>query len=195
MAKPKKEPGMGHNSELTADERSALRMHHIQALLRVDEAMKPLRDERKKIRSTAKGDGFKVTELDAGVRLATMEDVSIFVQEIHELIEIAKAFNALPPGEQGDMFPDRRPANEKAFDEGKVAGMEGKNPEPPYGADSKKGQKWLEGWHDGQRVMREDLQAAMEKRNAINANSGDDEDDEPFDAEGAPDEEQPLAAE
>lgn len=161
----------GHNSALTPSERAALRMHHIRSLLGISDKLKPIMDERKKARALAKADGFKLSEIDAGIRLATMEDQSIFVDEIKELIEIAKAFNALPPGEQGDLFPDRRPVDERCFDEGKVAGMEGKNPDSPYGADSEQGQSWLKGWHDGQRIMRDDLQAALEKRNA--ANDGD----------------------
>ncbi|WP_011580537.1 MULTISPECIES: ribosome modulation factor [Chelativorans] len=168
---------IGHNSELTTEQKSALRMHHVRRLLELEEEMQPLRERRKQIRAEAKGDGFKLSEIDAAIRLSTMEDTSIFVAEIKELIEIAKAFNALPPGEQGDLFPDRRPANERCFDEGKVAGLAGKNPEPPYGADSKQGQAWMKGWHEGQRIMREELQAAMEKRNAMKA---DETEDEPF---------------
>jgi len=168
---------IGHNSELTPEQKSALRMHHVRRLLELEEEMQPLRERRKQIRAEAKGDGFKLSEIDAAIRLSTMEDTSIFVAEIKELIEIAKAFNALPPGEQGDLFPDRRPADERCFDEGKVAGLAGKNPEPPYGADSKQGQAWMKGWHEGQRIMREELQAAMEKRNAMKA---DETADEPF---------------
>lgn len=167
----------GHNGgkELTPDERTALRMHHVRKLLEIADRMKPIRDERKTARATAKADGFKLSEIDAAIRLATMDDMGIFVDEIRELIEIAKAFNALPPGEQGDLFPDRRPAEEKAFDAGKVAGLEGKNPEPPAGFDPS---KWMDGWHDGQRVMRENLQSAMEKRNAAAAEPSDDDVDE-----------------
>jgi ribosome modulation factor len=171
---------IGDNSKLTPDERAALRMHHVRGLLEIAARLEPIFDERKKARATAKADGFKLSEIDAAMRLATMEDQSIFLAEIKELIEIAQAFNALPPGEQGTLFPDRRPVNERCFDEGKVAGMEGKNPEPPYGADSENGQSWIEGWHAGQKIMRDDLAAAMEKRNAakLDANSGDEEDDE-----------------
>lgn len=171
----------GHNSALSPSERSALRMHHIRALLKVEEDMQPLRDLRKKIRAEAKGDGFKLAEIDAGIRLATMEDQSIFVEEIKELIDIARHFNALPPGENGDLFPDLRPVDERCFDEGKVAGLADKNPEPPYGAYSEHGQAWIRGWHEGQRIMREDLQAAMEKRNAAKdelIKGGEDEDPE-----------------
>lgn len=166
----------GHNGgkELTPDERAALRMYHVRKLLEIADRMKPILDERKSARATAKADGFKLSEIDAAIRLATMEDTDIFVAEIKELIEIAKAFNALPPGEQGDLFPDRRPADEKAFDAGKVAGLAGKNPEPPAGFEPS---KWMDGWHDGQRVMRENLQSAMEKRNAASG-TADEEDDE-----------------
>lgn len=153
----------GHNSELTPAQRSALRMHHVRKLLDVEEDMQPLRDLKKKIRAEAKGDGFKLSEIDAAMRLMTMEDQSIFVAEIKELIDIAQAFNALPPGEQGSLFPDRRPADEKAFDAGKQAGLQGKNCESPAGFDPT---KWVEGWHEGQRIMRDELQTAMEKRNA-----------------------------
>jgi ribosome modulation factor/uncharacterized membrane protein len=162
-----KKPGIGDNSgELTDEQRRALRMHHVRALLDINDRLKPLKDERKQARALAKADGFKLSEIDAAMRLATMEDTSIFVAEIHELIEIAKAFNALPPGEQGDLFPDRRPADERCFDEGKVAGLAGKQPEPPYGADSPNGQAWLKGWHAGQQVMRDTLEADMNRKNA-----------------------------
>lgn len=163
-------PGLGDNSkELTPTERAALRMHHVRKLLDIAARMQPILDERKKARATAKADGFKLSEIDAAVRLATMEDISIFVDEIKELIDIARAFNALPPEGQGDLFPDLRPVDERCFDEGKVAGMAGKSPEPPYGADHPNGQRWMDGWHEAQRIMRDDLQRAMEKRNAASA--------------------------
>lgn len=156
----------GHNSDLTPAERAALRMHHVRRLLEIADRMKPILEERKSARSLAKAEGFKLSEIDAAIRLATMDDTDIFVAEIKELIEIAKAFNALPPGEQGDLFPDPRPLDEKAFDEGKVAGLKGLNPEPPHDTGSQAGQAWLRGWHEGQRIMREELQSAMEKINA-----------------------------
>ena len=40
---------------------------------------------------------------------------------------------------------------------------------PPYDTTSKPGQRWMEGRHEGQRQAREDLQRAMEKRNAAHA--------------------------
>ncbi|GGB00227.1 hypothetical protein GCM10011491_30550 [Brucella endophytica] len=143
-------------------------MDILKQLLSVEEDMKPLRDLKKKIRAEAKGYGFKLSEIDTGMRLMTMEDQSIFVAEIEQLIEIAQAFNALPPGEQGNLFPDRRPADERAFAAGKQAGLEGKNCEAPAGYDAP---KWTDGWHEGQRIMRDELQVAMEKRNTALADN------------------------
>jgi len=161
----------GHNSEppLGKEERTALRMHHVRQLINIASEIKPLLEERRKMRALAKADGFKLSEIDAALRIATMEDRDIFVEEIKELIEIAKDFGALPPGGQGNLFPDRRPATERAQDDGYVAGMEGKNPEPPQGVDTPGGQAWMKGWHAAQKVMRDALQAGMEKRNAEKA--------------------------
>lgn len=188
--------GVGDNSkELTATERAALRMHHVRKLLDIADRLRPIMEERKSARATAKADGFKLSEIDAALRLATMEDLTIFVDEIKELIDIARAFNALPPEGQGDLFPDLRPVDERCFDEGKVAGMAGKNPEPPYGIDHPNGQAWMKGWHEAQRIMREDLESAMTKRNAASAAAelikGGDESDDPFPDEDEP----PIAAE
>lgn len=157
----------GHNSGTTeADQRAARRMIFVEKLLSIQAKMEPLLKERKQVRAEAKGE-FKLSEIDAAIRLATMEDQSIFVDEIKELIAIAQAFNALPPGEQGSLFPDRRDADEKAFDDGKTAGINGKSAEVPYGF---KPEKWVEGWHAGQAIRRDELQRDMEARNAASSN-------------------------
>jgi ribosome modulation factor len=79
--------------------------------------------------------------------------------------EIASWF-ALPVNYQPDMFSDASPLEDTAFGQGVAAGLRGKDPVPPYDLPSKPGQRWMEGWHDGQRQARDDLQTAMEKRNA-----------------------------
>lgn len=168
MAKAKKQEAavVGHNSNREADERRARLGIIVGKLLDVEDRMKPLRDEKKRIRAEAKTE-FKLSMIDAALRLSTMDDQSIFVAEITDLIEIAKAFNALPPGEQGSLFPDRRDTDEKSFDAGKTAGIDGKNPEAPTGFAP---EKWMEGWHAGQAVRRDELQRDMEARNAVAAN-------------------------
>ncbi len=153
----------GHNHELSPQEHRALRMHHVMELNRIDEEMEPLKAKRKKIRKLAKADGFKLFEIDAAHRLLNLEDPNIFVDELNSMIDIAKSFNVLPPGEQGDLFPDRRPSQEKSFDAGKVAGLAAHEPKAPDGLDE---QKWMEGWHAGQEEMAAALKASMERKNA-----------------------------
>lgn len=176
---------IGHNTELTPEAKRALRMHHLRQLSDIDAEMKPLKERRKEVRALAKADGFKLQELDAAYRLMHMEDSSIFVAEIEELIDIAQAFNALPPGEQGSLFPDRRDAAERQYDEGVALGLQGKD---APGADE---QDKLRGWTDGQKQVADAMAAAMERRNADKADPDEvipgstDDVDVPFAAEAA----------
>lgn len=169
----------GHNSELTPSEWRALHFHHFRQIEDQKAKVKEAQDALKKLRKTAKADGCVMADLDYMARCAELEDPSIVPEEIRRRAEIASWF-ALPVNYQPDMFADRTPLDDRAFEEGKAAGLAGKNPEGPYDAASSAGQRWLEGWHEGQRIMREDLQSAMEKRNS--AKSGDEliTGDDPF---------------
>lgn len=173
----------GHNSELTDKERRALRMHHIRQI----QAQKARVDEQRasynQLRKTAKADGFKLSEIDAGLRLLELDDQSIFVDEIRELYGIAEDFGVLPKGDQLDMFADRRPIEDRAYDEGLAAGLGGKDRSPSYGPESAAGQAWMRGYDDGQQQMRDDLQSAMEKKNA----AANEPEDDPFPDEASDD--------
>ena len=155
----------GHNSSLTDKERRALRMHHIKAVAAENAKVKAANDDRKKVKGLAKADGFKMSEIDAGVRLMEMEDTDIFMSEIAELYGIAQDFGVIPAA-QMDFFEDRRPLVDRAKDEGLAAGLQGKDPVSPYGSGSAEDQAWMAAWHEGQEEMRTQLQSAMEKRNA-----------------------------
>lgn len=172
----------GHNSELTLAEWRALHFHHFRRIEDQKAAVKAAQAELKTLRKAAKADGCVMADLDYMARCADLEDPEIVPEEIRRRAEIASWF-ALPVNYQPDMFVDRAPIDDRAFEEGKAAGLRGKNPEAPYDAASKAGQEWLRGWHEGQRIMRDDLQSAMEKRNA--AKEGDEliqghDDGDPF---------------
>lgn len=156
---------MGHNSQLTDKERRALRMHHIRLVQAAEAKVAEARAVKTQLRTEAKKDGFKKLEIDAGVRLLELDDESIFIDEIRELYGIAEDFGILPK-DQADLFQDRRPIEERAYDEGLAAALAGRDRNAPYGVDSGAGQEWLRGWDDGQAEMRDQLQSAMEKKNA-----------------------------
>lgn len=183
----KQEPApAGHNSgEMTAAERRALMFHHFNLIEAQKAKVKEEQDALKKLRKTAKADGIVMADLDYMARCADLEDPTIAPDELRRRAEIASWF-ALPVNFQADMFTDRMPLEERAFEEGIAAGLQGKDPTPPYDATSKPGQRWMDGWHEGQRQMREDLQAAMEKRNAAKVTAADDlikAGDDPFEDE------------
>lgn len=178
----------GHNNELTPAENRALHFHHFRAIEDQKAKVKTEQAELKRLRKTAKTDGCVMADLDYMARCADLEDPSIAPEEIRRRAEIASWF-ALPVNFQPDMFTDRMPLDDRAYEEGVAAGLLGKNCEAPYDETSTAGQRWIEGWHEGQRQMREDLQAAMEKKNASMAASGDEliegereseNDDDPF---------------
>lgn len=159
----------GHNSgDLTAGESRALMFHHFNAVEAQKTIVKEAQDALKKLRKTAKADGIVMADLDYMSRCAALDDPEIVPAEILRRAEIASWF-ALAVNFQPDMFEDRTPIEDRAFEEGKAAGLQGKNPDAPYDAASKTGQGWLQGWHEGQRIMRDDLLTAMEKKNASNS--------------------------
>lgn len=159
---------VGHNSagsELTPAEGRALMFHHFRLIEAQKVVVKAAQDDLKKLRKTAKADGLVMADLDFMARCADLEDPTIAPAELRRRAEIASWF-ALPVNFQPDMFTDRMPLDERAYEEGIAAGLQGKDPVAPYDAASNAGQKWLQGWHEGQRQMRDDLEAAMTKKNA-----------------------------
>lgn len=179
-------PATGHNSgELTPAESRALMFHHFNLIEAQKAVVKAAQDDLKKLKKTAKADGLVMADLDYMARCAELEDPTIVPEEMRRRAEIASWF-ALPVNFQPDMFTDRMPLDERAYEEGVAAGFQGKDPTAPYDASSSAGQRWLEGWHEGQRQMRDDLEAAMTKRNAGKSGdeliSGHDADD-PFETE------------
>lgn len=189
----------GHNSgELTPAESRALHYHHFNLIEAQKSVVKAAQDDLKKLRKTAKADGLVMADLDFMARCADLEDPNIAPSEILRRAEIASWF-ALPVNFQPDMFTDRMPVDDRAYEEGIAAGMQGKDPSAPYDQISSTGQRWLQGWHEGQRQMRDDLEAAMTKRNS--AKAGDeiikaaDGDDDPFGDDEEADDEQREAAE
>jgi ribosome modulation factor len=156
----------GHNSgELTPSESRALMFHHFNLIEAQKLKVKAEQDALKKLRKTAKADGLVMADLDYMARCADLEDPTIAPDELRRRAEIASWF-ALPVNFQPDMFTDRMPLEDRAYEEGIAAGLQGRDPAAPYDATSEAGQRWLQGWHEGQRQMRDDLEAAMSKRNA-----------------------------
>lgn len=156
----------GHNSKLTPDEEKALKFAHYHAIQAAQEAVNAANAERSRVRKLAKADGIILSDIDFMMRCAEVDDATIVAEQLQREMEIASWF-ALPVQYQPDMFGDnqREPAVDRAAREGSAAGFAGKDARSPYGPGSQQDQAWMASWHHSQKVMRDGLQSAMEKKN------------------------------
>ena len=147
--------GVGHNSlaALTDDQQRALLLQGIQKIEVIEkrkaQTVAELRNERKKLIA----DGFTSKQIDFCLRLRD-QDPKEAAAEFAGAIQVAH-WLAHPIGRQMGLFEDvdRTPGVERAYEEGKTAGMEGASRSPPYDASTQQGQQWLRGHADGQAVL------------------------------------------
>lgn len=164
MAKAAK-ADVGHNSELTAEERKALFMDHFKPIAAQYEVVKAAQAEYKRLRKLAKAEKIAGWEIDHALRCAEIEDGNIMVDRMKREAEIAAWF-ALPVDYQPDMFGDfsREHGEDLARKLGRKAGATGEGSNP-YDEHTANGKAWAEGWEEEQKAARIALQSAMEKRN------------------------------
>ncbi|TIX28825.1 hypothetical protein [Mesorhizobium sp.] len=146
-------PGVGHNA-LSDEAMQALHLNnHVPSYERALKAKKDADAAFKNVCKLIKAEGGTVAAVKLTLDLRTPEGEAKLKAQIEESIRVARWSN-LPVGTQGDIFgPDRRPPEERAFDEGKLAGMSGKDCKPPHAPDTEAYNKWVEGWHHGQSVL------------------------------------------
>jgi ribosome modulation factor len=146
--------GPGHNSVLTDDQRQALTRRHgskyWELLAAKKEADAALKNHAKVIKSDLGDNGLLTIKLIK--QLETDDGEQKFRAEM-EAKAAAARWCGLPIGAQGNLFDeDRRPVDERAFEEGKSAGFAGKDPKPPYGP-GEAYDAFMRGWHEAQAVL------------------------------------------
>ncbi|MFC6487336.1 hypothetical protein [Nitratireductor sp. GCM10026969] len=186
-AKQEETPGTGHNSELTENERKSLFFHHLRKRMEHNRRIDEAKAEKKADGKIAQADDVVLGDLDYAIKALNADDKATITERFIAEGEIL-SWLGLTPGFQTDLLRDRAPAIERIEKQGELAGLAAKDRESGYGPGSDEDQAWLRGYDNGQAIMRDNLEAAMTKKNAV-AN-GDDGDEEPF-----PDEEPAEAAE
>lgn len=146
--------GIGHNSELTDDQRQGLTRQHARKYTQLLEAKKEadaaIRNFAKIVKADLGEHGLMMIKLLR--QLDTDEGEQAFRAEM-EAKAMAARWAGVPIGAQGNLFDeDRRPIGERAFEEGKAAGLDGKDPKPPY-ATGEAHDEWMRGWHEGQKIL------------------------------------------
>ena len=139
--------------ELTEDQKQALFFQHKKQYEKALEAKKTADAALKNICKLIKAEGSRLEE----IKLAAM-DADAFEayarDKAESLIRVARYVGS-PIGTQFSLFnePDRTPGEDKAFADGKRAGLAGEDASPPYAKHLPQSSKWLEGWHAGQEVV------------------------------------------
>lgn len=168
---------MGHNSGamdgLTEDQQRAL------GFLHKGKYEKALADKKAAAAAflnctkIAKADGVSVDDIKLLIRLDTPEGEASLRAELNRQLEVARWAGS----EIGTQFslldePDRSPLEDRAFEEGKRAGMKGESLNSPY--EGAAGAAYAEGWHIGQEALFS-IQGLSEAREAAEAAAADSE--------------------
>lgn len=98
---------------------------------------------------TAKAEGsFTKTDFDTAIEMEDAEKEARAKARIARTLVIARYMGSAM-GAQLDLFlePDRTPAADRAFDEGKMAAMKGETAKPPYDPSTEQHRKFMEGYH------------------------------------------------
>lgn len=105
----------------------------------------------RKLYKTAKADGFLKPDFDVAVSVGTPEGEAKIKSDITRILRVARAMGS-DLGEQLDMFaePVRKPAADRAYDEGQNASLQGLTLTPPYDPSTEQYREFARGWHDDQ---------------------------------------------
>ena len=122
---------MGHN-QMSDDQARALHLsNHVPAYEKALAAKKKADADFKNVCKTIKSEGGNIDDIKLTIKLRTPEGEKEFKEQIERQRRIAQ-WNNLPIGGQGWLLDeDRRPLSERAYEDGKKAGLEGNDASPP----------------------------------------------------------------
>lgn len=139
----------GHNSALTDDERRALTRHHKGLYEAADALVEKAKADRTSVANLAKADLGKGAIADIKDMIAN-GDEKVLKANLERTLRLAR-WLGMPVGTQVNMF--EAPVEDRAAEDGRGAGMEGKACDPPRHLAVTSHQAWIGGWHDGQTVL------------------------------------------
>lgn len=150
-------PSAGHNSDnagLSPDEARALFLQDVAKYERALEVKKAADADLRNVGKVIKSDGFTLEQVKVAVAVKTPEGDAKERAKIRQALQAA-VWAGVPLGTQLGMFdePDRTPAVDRAYDEGKIAGMEGRTRRPPYAPELAQYERWMEGFYAGQESL------------------------------------------
>lgn len=142
------------NSELTDEERRALLFQHVKTYEQRLAAKKTADANLKNACKVAKAELGKdaLADIKDVIALKSPEGEALIRGEIERQLRVARYMNAAV-GHQFTFAEDMRPAIDRAYEEGKRAGLDGEPASPPHDPSVPQYDSWMEGWHAGQAVL------------------------------------------
>jgi hypothetical protein len=153
VAKAKSVPAAGRS--VTTEDNDAIRANFLQhrtAWTNVQAKLAVAQKLVKDVVSAAKADGFLKKEFEVADALAGLpKQEAKITGEVSLRLRVARWISH-PMGDQLDLFaePDRTPAVDRAYDEGKQACMSHERASPTYSPGIPQYTRWLQGYHDEQ---------------------------------------------
>lgn len=161
--KKEKENGIGHNSQLTDDERRAMTFYHAKLYAAADALVEKAKADRTAVMDLATSDLGKGGKAD--IKDILLVDTPKKMKAVVERTLRLARWAGLPVGTQQNLF---EPATNH-FEDGKRAGMEGSPCEAPKSLAVDAAQTWIRGWGDGQAI----LSAAFKKKRPVDGSAAD----------------------
>lgn len=161
--KPKEKSEPPKESNILNDEqRQALHLNqHVPAYQRALDAKKRADADLKNVCKLIKSEGGSVEDVKLTLQLQTPEGEEAFRSKMARQAEVA-AWNGV--GVQLDLMSAKdMPAEDRAFGEGKRAGMRGEPARPPYDPSVPQYKRWMEGHSEGNAVLASEGFKKLEK--------------------------------
>jgi hypothetical protein len=172
----------GHNSKLTEQESQALWGHHVKQRVAIRRQMDELKAKEVTLKKDAKNDGISEQEMKDFLDCMLSDDKQKKVDNFQMLKRNRIRLGLIPDDRKGDLLADRVTNLEMIFAAGVESGLAALDRITKYAAGSDEAKAFLDGYDDGQRIARENLQSAMEKRNAASSKEEPASEADPFPA-------------
>ncbi|MER9768953.1 hypothetical protein NKJ09_23145 [Mesorhizobium sp. M0189] len=196
-------PGPGHNKsaeQLNDDQLQALTRQHAAKRAKLLDTEKKAKADRMNFDKVIKSDlgSTGLANIKLLEDLETPEGEARIKADMERQAMVAR-WAGLAIGTQGALFDtDRRPIEDRAFDDGKRDGMSGKTLAPPHAPDTVAYGRYVEGWHAGQALNAAGIKqkppaAELLRKEGVEATGKPDEFDGAADGTGSVAGEQPDA--
>jgi len=151
------------NSTLTEDEQRALLFQHKGAYEKALADKKAADARLKNVCKIAKAELGKgaVADIKDAIALEQPEGEAAHRAEIERQLRIARWMGA-SVRTQFSFSEDMTPSVDRAYEEGKRAGLKGDPASPPHDPSVPQYGKWMEGWHAGQGVLASDFRKKID---------------------------------